>query len=76
MGYVPPYDLPTTADRLSMDDVLAGWEQHKQNVLNQLKPGKDDVFLLQQSMEDATQGFCTPPMKRSALLSYIAGPSG
>ena len=45
VGYVPPYDLPTTADRLSMDDVLAGWEQHNQNILNQLKPGKDGAFL-------------------------------
>ena len=78
VGYAPPYGVfpQQQVDRPPMDDVLAGWEQHNQNILNQLKPGKDDAFLLQESMEDATQCFCTPLMKRSALLSYIAGPSG
>ena len=56
-----------------MDDVLEGWEQHNQHILTQLKPGKDDAFLLQQSMEDAAQAFDTAPMRRSAFLAHIQG---
>ena len=39
----------------------------------ELKPGKDDAFLLQQSMEDATKGFCTAPMRRAEFLAHIQG---
>lgn len=53
-----------------MPEVLEGYNQR---ILNQLKPGKDDAFLLQQSLEDATNGFCIPPLWRSDFLSYVAG---
>ena len=53
--------------------MLDGWEEHNHKILNQLKPGKDDPFLLQQSLEGATNGFCTPPLRRSEFLSYITG---
>ena len=53
--------------------MLDGWEEHNQKILNQLKPGKDDAFLLQQSLEDATNVFCTPPLRRSEFFSYITG---
>jgi len=52
---------------------MDGWEEHNQKILNQLKPGKDDAFLLQQSLEYATNGFCTPPLRRKEFLSYITG---
>jgi hypothetical protein len=39
--------------------------------LNQLKAGKDDAFLLQQSMEDSKNGFCTPPLRRAEILKLI-----
>ena len=51
-----------------MADVLEGWQEHSQHILNQLKPGKDDAFLLQQSMEDAKNGFCTPPLRRAEFF--------
>ena len=71
VGYAPPYGIfpQQPATRISMDDVLEGWEQHNQHILIQLKPGKDDAFLLQQSMEDAAYGFCTAPMTKTSLPS-------
>ena len=73
VGYAPPYGIfpEQPATRLTMDDVLQGWEQHNQNIIRQLKPSKDDAFLLQQSMEDATNGFCTAPMKRAEFLAHV-----
>eukprot|EP00435_Cladocopium_sp_Y103_P073595 s597_g44.t1 len=56
-----------------MEDVLLGWEAHNQHILSSLKPGKDDAFLLQQSLEDSNNGFCTPPMRQSELLRLIKG---
>ena len=50
---------------------LEGWKEHNQHILNQLKAGKDDASLLQQSMEDARNGFCTPPLRRAEFLRYI-----
>eukprot|EP00435_Cladocopium_sp_Y103_P069918 s1385_g34.t1 len=75
VGYAPPYGIfvQQGAALLTMDDVLSGWEAHNQQILNSLKPGKDDVFLLQQSMEDADNGFCTPPMRQSDFLRLIKG---
>ena len=53
-GYVPPYGIfpQQPARRITLPEVLCGWEEHNQKILNQLKPGKDDAFLLQQSLED------------------------
>ena len=56
---------------LVMDDVLEGWQEHNSQILKSLKPGKDDAFLLEQSMADATQGFCTPPLDRAQFLKVI-----
>eukprot|EP00435_Cladocopium_sp_Y103_P060929 s497_g22.t1 len=75
VGYAPPYGIfpQQGATLLTMDDVLFGWEAHNQRILSSLKPGKDDVFLLQQSVEDATNGFCTPPLKQPDFLRLIKG---
>ena len=53
-GYAPPYGIfpQQPARRITLPEVLCGWEEHNQKILNQLKPGKDDAFLLQQSLED------------------------
>ena len=56
---------------LTMVDVLEGWQEHNAHILKPLKPGKDDAFLLEQSLADATQGFCTPPMDRARFLKEI-----
>ena len=73
MGYAPPYGIfpQQPAKRIGMADVLEGWQEHNQNILNQLKARKDDAFLLQQSMEDAGNGFCTPPLRRAEFLRHI-----
>ena len=54
-----------------MSDVLNGWQEHNQHILNQLRAGKDDEFLLQQSLEDAANGFCTSPLRRPDFLRLI-----
>eukprot|EP00435_Cladocopium_sp_Y103_P028232 s3584_g7.t1 len=75
VGYAPPYGIfpQQGATLLTMDDVLLGWEAHNQHILSSLKPGKDDAFLLQQSLKDSNNGFCTPPMRQPALLRLIKG---
>ena len=59
------------AEVISMSDVLDGWQEHNQHILNQLRAGKDDEFLLQQSVEDADNGFCTALLRRADLLRLI-----
>ena len=73
VGYAPPYGIfhQQPAEVISMADVLDGWQEHNQHILNQLRAGKDDEFLLQQSMEDADKGFCTAPLRRSEFLRLI-----
>jgi hypothetical protein len=47
VGYAPPYGIfpQQPAERISMAEVLEGWQEHSQHILNQLKAGKDDAFL-------------------------------
>ena len=73
VGYAPPYGIfpQQPAEVISMAKVLDGWQEHNQHILNQLRAGKDDEFLLQQSMEDADKGFCTAPLHRSEFLRLI-----
>ena len=73
VGYAPPYGVfpQQPAEVISMSDVLDGWQEHNQHILNQLRAGKDDEFLLQQSLEDAANGFCTAPLRRPDFLRFI-----
>ena len=66
VGYAPPYGIfpQQPAEVISMAEVLEGWQEHNQHILGQLRAGKDDEFLLQQSLEDAANGFCTEPLRR------------
>eukprot|EP00435_Cladocopium_sp_Y103_P048528 s781_g14.t1 len=75
VGYAPPYGIfpQQPAKRLSMDDVLQGWQSHNARLIAQLKPGKHDEFLLTQSIEDATNGFCTFPLTSTQLQAQIQG---
>ena len=77
VGLAPCYGIfpQQPAPRITLPEVLDGWEGHSQKILNQLKPGKDNAFLLQQSLEDAFNGFCTPLLRRPLFLSYITGPA-
>ena len=73
VGYAPLYGIfpQQPAEVISMADVLEGWQEHNQHILSQLKARKDDAFLLQQSMEDSMNGFCTPPLRRAEYLKLI-----
>ena len=59
------------ANLITFEDVLTGWEAHNKSILGSLKPGKDDEFLLTQSIADADQGFCSPPLNRMQFLGRI-----
>ena len=73
VGYAPPYTIfpEQAAVKLAMQDVLEGWQTHNTSLLSTLHPGKDDEFLLSQSVQDAEQGFCTFPMGRPEFLKLI-----
>lgn len=73
VGFAPHYGIfpLLEATSLGIDDVLEGWEAHNARILASLKPGKDDSFLLSQSMQDAEKGFCSVPLTRSQLLQSI-----
>eukprot|EP00438_Fugacium_kawagutii_P004802 Skav227329 [mRNA] locus=scaffold2964:74870:76455:- [translate_table: standard] len=42
-------------------------------ILSRLKPGKDDRCLVEQSLDDASQGFCTQPLSASELQRLLKG---
>ena len=73
VGFAPCYNIfpQQPATTLGMGDVLEGWEVHNQSILDSLHPGKDDAFLLSQSVSDAEQGFCSFPMARGDFLKTI-----
>ena len=73
VGFAPCYNIfpQQPATTLGMGDVLEGWEVHNQSILDSLHPGKDDAFLLSQSVSDAEQGFCSFPMARGDFLTTI-----
>eukprot|EP00434_Breviolum_minutum_P029334 symbB.v1.2.025947.t1/scaffold2554.1/size89898/9 len=73
VGFAPHYQVfpHQPAEPLSMADVLDNWEEHNSHILRTLRAGKDDEFLLTQSIADSEQGFCTPPLRRSEFLAFI-----
>ena len=75
VGFAPLYSIfpQQPAQRISIDDVMLGWEAHNQAIVNNLRPSKTDTFLLQQSIEDAEKGFCTMPMKYIEFRSGVSG---
>lgn len=75
VGYAPAYGVfpQQPAYPLSLEDVLDGWKLHNSQILRQLRPGRDDEFLLKQSVVDAEKGFCTFPLSRAELLATIRG---
>eukprot|EP00438_Fugacium_kawagutii_P021872 Skav233041 [mRNA] locus=scaffold909:1185193:1185945:- [translate_table: standard] len=75
VGYAPPYGIfpQQPAEKLGMSDVLSGWQEHNMAILSRLKPGKDDRFLLEQSLDDASKGFCTQPLSASELQRFLKG---
>ena len=73
VAFAPPYGVfpLQEANLITFEDVLTGWEARNKSILGSLKPGKDDEFLLSQSIADADQGFCSPPLNRMQFLGRI-----
>lgn len=73
VGYAPHYGIfpLQPSERITMADLLQGWQSHNSQILQTIRPGKDDAFALSQSLADADQGFCTPPLKRADFLHAI-----
>lgn len=66
------WHLPSQpAERITLTEVLSGWEEHNFQMISMLKPGKDDKFLLEQSTKDAARGFCSPPLTSPQLRQYL-----
>lgn len=48
---------------IPLDLVFTDWQRRNAALVRTLKPGKDDVFLLEQSCKDADRGFSAQPMR-------------
>ena len=48
-------------------------EEHNKQVRSQLRPGRDDTFMLAQSRKDADARFCTQPLTHAQLLREVQG---
>ena len=77
VGFAPCYGIfpELDAPRTTFEEVLGSWQEDNAHILRSLKAGKDDEFLLAQSLSDASQGFCSAPMSRSQLLEALKGAS-
>eukprot|EP00434_Breviolum_minutum_P039089 symbB.v1.2.034695.t1/scaffold4526.1/size39880/1 len=78
VGFAPCYGIfpELEVPRTTFEEVLGNWEFDNAVILQNLRAGKDDEFLLQQSLDDAQQGFCTEPMNRAQLLwGHLIGSS-
>lgn len=73
VGFAPHYGIfpALSVEPTTFTEVLGDWQTHNSFILRQLHPGKDDQFLLQQSIADAEQSFCSFPMRRTDLLKFI-----
>ena len=75
VGTAPNYGIfPAQPGRsITLDEVLEGWESHNSHITRSLKPGLHDETLLEQSLKDADQGFCTPPLTSQELQRITKG---
>ena len=75
VGTAPNYGIfPAQPGRsITLDEVLEGWESHNNHITRSLKPELHDETLLEQSLKDADQGFCTPPLTFQELQRITKG---
>ena len=75
VGTAPAYGVfpLQPADDIQLDALFHSVDSHNQHICSQLHPGRDDTFMLTQSMKDADAGFCTQPMTHSQLLRATHG---
>ena len=73
VGYSPPCGVfpEQPAHYVRPCEIFEDWQKHNAYILDQLKPGADDIFLLDQSVKDASLGFCSYPMSDQQLLAKV-----
>ena len=54
-------------------DVFQDAEAHNASMLAKMRPGREDSFIMEQSLVDANKGFATQPMSWEELQDYAAG---
>ena len=60
-------------EQISQEDVLREAVSSNAQVRASLRPGRDDEFLLAQSLQDAESGFRSQPMRHPELLRAVRG---
>ncbi|CAE7361503.1 unnamed protein product [Symbiodinium sp. CCMP2592] len=75
VGTAPVYGVfPLQSARdISHAEVLADASASNARVRASLRPGRDDAFLLEQSLRDAESGFCSEPLRYPQLLRAVGG---
>ncbi|CAE7730172.1 unnamed protein product [Symbiodinium sp. CCMP2592] len=75
VGTAPVYGVfPLQSARdVSHAEVLADASASNARVRASLRPGRDDAFLLEQSLRDAESGFCSEPLRYPQLLRAVGG---
>eukprot|EP00439_Symbiodinium_sp_Y106_P064405 s1149_g10.t1 len=75
VGTAPWYGVfPRQASRnISLEDVLLDAAASNAQIRASLRSSKDASFLLEQSVKDVENGFCTQPFRHSELLHMVKG---
>ena len=75
VGTAPWYgEFPRQASRnISIEDVLLDAAASNAQIRASLRSSKDASFLLEQSVKDVENGFCTQPFRHSELLHMVKG---
>ena len=74
-GTAPYYGVfPWQGSRpIGPDEIFQDVEARNSRIQASLRPGKDDTFLLAQSLKDAENGFCSKPLQYPELLRAVRG---
>ena len=75
VGFAPPYGVFPIQDAapVSFEEVLGNWQKHNAETIRRLKPGRLDQVLLEQSLADAAQGFCSEPLSQAGVQRLLRG---
>ncbi|CAE7930742.1 unnamed protein product, partial [Symbiodinium necroappetens] len=75
VGFAPPYGVfPVQgATPIGLEEVLGDWQKHNAETIRRLKPGRLDQVLLEQTLADAAQGFCSEPLSQAGVQRLLKG---
>ncbi|CAE7846314.1 unnamed protein product, partial [Symbiodinium necroappetens] len=75
VGFAPPYGVFPVQEAvpISIEEVLGDWQKHNAETIRRLKPGRLDQVLLEQSLADAAQGFCSEPLSLAGVQRLLKG---